>query len=351
MCGHQRVAELRKLGAQLFKTDGGVELRVGKTGERFAVRVVDWDEGTEKAANVTANNSAIGGEWTEYLAEILDETRTFLGDDGFHKLLLDEVSVNFDEPHRPRSNSDGDDEGESEPAPIRAERQLFSRGDVFCLGAHRLMCGDCTDKADREKLLGDDAIGMVIADPPYGISAVSKNGFVGARNFGIARKGVYLQVHGDSSRPDVNWLVDFAETVIIWGGNYFADTLPVSRSWLVWNKLDDATPTTYADCELAWSNYGGPARIHTQLWKGMYRALEHGKRIHPTQKPVALMEWCLSFGSGIVFDPYCGSGSVIIACEQQQRTCYAMEIEPDYCDLIVERWEHATGGAAAKLKP
>ena len=175
---------------------------------------------------------------------------------------------------------------------------------------------------------------------------------VGA-DFGIAKKGSYEPIAGDEKTPSVGFLLSLCARAIVWGGNYFADQLPASGSWLVWDKrVDSGIKNSFADCELAWSNVGGPARVHRQLWNGMIREGEREKRSHPTQKPVGLMSWCLGLvaDSETVIDPYTGSGTVIIAAEQLNRRCFGMELAPKYCDVVVGRWEKLTGKKAERKK-
>jgi hypothetical protein len=237
------------------------------------------------------------------------------------------------------------EEDEAPPVPVDPVSRL---GDVWQLGAHTLICGDGRQTPVR-------SFGAVITDPPYGISVVTKQGRVGAAGaqsakFGtVAKAGKYAPIAGDDSTPDVRWLLERGEVVIMWGGNYFADQLPAQGGWLVWDKRDDSgIENSFADCELAWSNQTGPARVHRQLWNGMIRAGEHEKRKHPTQKPVKLLGFCLKFTSGEVFDPYAGSGTTLIAAEQLGRVCTAVELAPAYCDVIIERWQALTGQSAQR---
>ena len=97
VCGHQRVEQLKKLGAQLFSEDGNPVLRVGKDGKRFTVRVVDWSEAQEKAANIAANNPHVGGEFTDELQALLGEVQASLGNDAFGDLGLDKLLASADD--------------------------------------------------------------------------------------------------------------------------------------------------------------------------------------------------------------------------------------------------------------
>lgn len=225
-------------------------------------------------------------------------------------------------------------------------------GDIYKLGNHRLMCGDSTSIDAVEKLMNGEKADMVFTDPPYGIKIV-KSGMVGP-NFGVARNGSYSEIIGDDTTDTAR---EFFQTCqasgmnkfILWGGNYFTDFLSPSKSWVIWNKRDKTDiQNIFADAEMAWSNLGHPVRIHGQLWDGMIRAGEKDKRVHPTQKPIALAEFCFDLlsGSKSIFDGFGGSGSTLIACEKTNRRCFMMELDPHYCDVIVARWEKYTGKKA-----
>lgn len=190
---------------------------------------------------------------------------------------------------------------------------------------------------------------VAIIDPPYGISLV-KNGMVGA-DFGIAKKGKYASVMGDGdidvARKAFDVLATITDRMIIFGGNYFLDFLPVSDGWLIWDKRGDSgIRNTFADGEMAWCSFHTPVRIYKQLWNGMIREGEHDKRVHPTQKPVRLLADIIkdfTDEDDIVLDLFGGSGSTLIACEQTNRTCYMMEIDEKYCDVIRKRYAKFIG--------
>lgn len=150
---------------------------------------------------------------------------------------------------------------------------------------------------------------------------------------------------------DVVHLLRFGRCVI-WGGNYFADALPPSPSWFVWDKRSGVLANSNADCELAWSNVGGAARLFSHLWAGMLRASESGAYLHPTQKPVALMEWVLDRASepgDLILDPYMGSGPVARAAANLGRRYIGVELEERYCEIAAKRLGQGVldfGGAA-----
>jgi hypothetical protein len=127
---------------------------------------------------------------------------------------------------------------------------------------------------------------------------------------GKVGRSEYEKKDWDSEAADVRWIVDSGVPAIVWGGNYFP--LPPSDKWLVWDKKND--PTTFADCELAWTNIAGAVRVFRWLWSGPYQQ-KREQRFHPTQKPLALMKWCLGFlpDAHTILDPFMGSGTTGVA--------------------------------------
>ena len=140
----------------------------------------------------------------------------------------------------------------------------------------------------------------------------------------------------DTERVDIVLHVDAAQESIVWGGNYYADCLPITPDWLCWHKKNDGL--SYSEFELAWSNAGQRARIISHHWSGE-------EKLHITQKPLAVIEWCAGFLSDgfVIHDPFLGSGTTLIACECLGRRCRAVEIEPKYVAVTLERWAEMTG--------
>jgi DNA modification methylase len=169
-----------------------------------------------------------------------------------------------------------------------------------------------------------DKVDAVVTDPPYGIGM--DGGKVG--------KSEYEKKNWDTNAADVSWIVASNAPSIIWGGNYFKVT--PSEKWLVWDKKND--PTTFADCELAWTNINGAVRVFRWLWSGPYQQ-KREERYHPTQKPVALMEWCLGFlpNAQTILDPFMGSGSTGVACVNLGRSFIGVELDEGYFDIAVRR--------------
>jgi hypothetical protein len=210
-------------------------------------------------------------------------------------------------------------------------------GDLWILGEHRLLCGDSTKAEDVERLMAGKRAGAVVTDPPYGGILNKTNGH------GKLKEAAKKYGGGDwDYRPSgelLRWIASFNHA-IIWGGNYFASDLPDGRGWLVWDKKNGQS--SFADAELAWTNLDQAVRMIAENVGTI------GDRAHPTQKPVQVMRWAIEMTSGDLLDPFLGSGTTLIAAEQLGRKCYGMEISPQYCDVIVKRWETLTGRKAVR---
>jgi site-specific DNA-methyltransferase (adenine-specific) len=198
---------------------------------------------------------------------------------------------------------------------------------------------------------------VVFTDPPYGIDVVSGSksfGSVGGSNVVAANN--YSPIIGDSTTETAKSFYLACKELgfknfIVWGGNYFTDFLPPKKCWLVWDKKGRKWGDNFSDFEMAWTSFDKPAKILTHVWMGMVQSGEREARVHPTQKPANLVIDCLEhlqIGSK-VFDGFGGSGSTLIACEKSNRTCYMMELDPKYCDVIIKRWENLTGLKAELL--
>ena len=210
-------------------------------------------------------------------------------------------------------------------------------GDIWQLGRHRLMCGDSTDKKTVETLMNGNKADMVMTDPPYGINAEKMTMGTGKRDFHRGKDW-------DCERPDISILFDIAPLVCIWGGNYFADKLPVTNDWLIWHKKNDGL--SFSQCEMAWTNFGVNCRHISHHWG-------KEKKQHITMKPLSVIAWAIERAKEkamLIVDLFGGSGSTLIACEQLDRTCYMMELDPKYCYVIIKRWETLTGEKAVRLE-
>jgi len=215
-------------------------------------------------------------------------------------------------------------------------------GDLFEIGEHRLLCGDSTDSDQVAKLMNGQKADMVFTDPPYGIKVVGKNGKVGGDN--LAKNGVYAEIIGDDTTETAKEFYDTCislgmENFIIWGGNYFTDFLEPKPCWIIWDKRGDMNSNNFADGEMAWTSFDSPVRIKKQIWSGMIKEGESGKRVHPTQKPINLCaELLQEYTKGNnVFDGFGGSGSTMVACQQINKKCFMIEMSPNYIQVIIDR--------------
>lgn len=201
------------------------------------------------------------------------------------------------------------------------------------IGDCRLILGDC-----REILPTLGKVDAVVTDPPYGI-AYQKG--AGGRGKHTVRN--IEAIAGDAEPFDPSPFLD-SDDVILWGGNHFAARLPHGR-WLAWDKLAGMDEfDSFSDVEFAWRKGRGKDRIFSHMWKGICKASEkaQGKeRWHPTQKPIALMEWCVGMTTGTVLDPFMGSGTTGVACARLARPFIGIEIEPRYFDIACRRIEEA----------
>lgn len=194
-----------------------------------------------------------------------------------------------------------------------------------------IYCGDWI------KIDISDNVDLVLTDPPYGIDVTKMT-------LGNGRKRVYRGGDWDSSPPgrtELNRLLAISRNQIFWGGNYFSNNLPSVRGWLVWNK--HTGKNGYADCELAWSSLDTVVKQFDLAWVGA-NAKDTHKRYHPTQKPVALMEWCINLANttGLVFDPYMGSGTTLVAAQKCGLSAIGVEVDEEYCKMAVERLRQTT---------
>lgn len=195
--------------------------------------------------------------------------------------------------------------------------------------------GDCRD------LLPHVQAGALVTDPPYG----------------IAYDATHSKYRNGIDRGDASWdkgpfdpahLIALGLPSIIWGGNCFSSRLPDSTTWLAWVKTarNDAD-IRQSDMELAWTNCFGRSRVFRHLWIGAYRASESGLRNeHPTQKPEAVMRWCISeakiANDVTLLDPYMGSGTTLRAAKDLGRKAIGIEIEERYCEVAARRLQQET---------
>lgn len=268
---------------------------------------------------------SLADEWTEeQRKEFIIKDNASLGDWDLEDLqenwdldLISEWGVDLDIDEVEELEAEEDDFDVELP-----EEPKTVLGDLYEIGEHRLLCGDSTDSDSVAKLMNGEKADMV-TDPPYGIDINMNMG----RRKGEPEK--FEKKQWDKSIPDFFYLIPMFEKIIIWGGNYFADKLPVSKNWLCWYKKTNGLD--FGEFELAYTNANVNTRLISHHWSGE-------TKLHPTMKPVTVMAWCLGYvDSSIIFDPFLGSGSTMVASHQLKRKCYGLELDPQYCDVIVKR--------------
>ena len=226
--------------------------------------------------------------------------------------------------------------------------------------SHFLMCGDSTKEEDVAKLMNGVKADMVFTDPPYGMNLDTNYSKLPSHLKNGNRD--YSKIIGDNEDFTPSLITTIFDNfnncneIFIFGADYFAELLQDKNngSWLVWDKrveekFDRMIGSAF---ELCWSKNKHKREIircNNTLYSGEQDAQN---KVHPTQKPIKVITWILdkySKENDLIVDIYGGSGSTLIACEQLNRKCYMMELDPHYIDVIIQRWENFTGEKAIKL--
>ena len=317
----------------------------------------ETDAGT-LCAYVVKDNGGYG-EWDfDALANEWDEN------------LLDVAGIDLPEIKVQSEQAEEDDFDESAPVETRCKA-----GDIWQLGEHRLMCGDSTDGVCVAKLMGGASADMLLTDPPYNVSYSSKNKFLNKYAKGNCIQIDILNdaVSSEDFKTFLTKAFKCAFDVLKKGGSYyvwyatreqlnFAIALNenglIVRQQLIWVKNNMVLGMQdyqwkHEPCMYGWkegaSHYFINDRTKTTIID-CNRPIRNGE--HPTMKPIELMGECINNSSRegeLVLDLFGGSGSTLIACEQLNRKCYTMELDPHYCDVILARWEKFTGKTAERL--
>ena len=355
---------------------GAISLSLQHHGQYRAI-VVSEATGNILAGNHTYLAAQMNGE-TKMLAHLIpelsaeDEIRIMVADNQYARLaytddnLLSELLLGLQatDVGLTATGWDGDDldrmlaelvgdtagrDGDVVELPVVPVTQL---GDVWQLGPHTLTCGDAFDVT----LEGD----TIITDPPYGMRLDTD--YSGMVTHDGSRGKTYRPVIGDDADFDPSPLFNtylHIKDQMWFGADYYRRHLPDGGSWYVWDKRhtgnDDTTKGADrlygSHFELVWSKEKRRREILRFLWAGAVGGPGDSprNRKHPTQKPIPLMEHLIGLTDGTVLDPFAGSGSTLIAADNLNRTCHAVELDPAYCDVIVKRWETLTGDTATLM--
>jgi len=311
--------------------------------EKAWVSVVEADTEEEKIEYALSDNDRVGQYEGDQLADLIGN---------FPEVEWNDFAVDIKPPTLVSDIMDQFKEVEEDEAPEVAEGEPESKlGEVYELGRHRLMCGDSTKIEDVNKLMNGQKADMVFTDPPYGMNLDTNYEQLSNDNFGVKSKN-YKKVIGDNkpfNMADFHW-IDCDEQ-FWWGADWYRESLPVGGSWFVWDKrVDENLDNMYGSAfELCWSKQRHQRLIVRHKFASFFGSADAKERMHPTQKAIGVCSWFIekySKSEQTILDLFGGSGSTLIACEQTNRTCYMMEIDPLYCDVIRKRYNnfvHRTG--------
>lgn len=344
VCGHTRYKASKKLGLETVP----------------CVVADDLTEEQIKAYRLADNKVAEQAEWDfdllgDELADIFDID---MADFGFEDMTVEEeVEVIEDEVPE---------------VPTEPKAKL---GDIYQLGNHRLMCGDSTSVTDVEKLMNGNKADMVFTDPPYGVSytggmkiengKIESNGKKQIKNDALDYENLYRFLYDVFINLKNNTLQKSAFYVFYAHSrsreflNAFHDAGLKQRSIIIWHKTSGGFGDFMAQYMNAYEPCIYGSNGDSVNWYGATNEktvwdMDKEKKcdLHPTMKPIALVSRAIKNSSkqgNLILDLFGGSGSTLISCEQTERKCYTMELDPKYVDVIIERWENFTGGKAVLL--
>jgi DNA modification methylase len=343
--------------------------KVNKT----TVVVVDLDEKDERALNVALNSAKLSGEFSDKLQALLEAIR-HEDEQLFAELRFGELLQSVGPPPSVDPNA----------APPLARKARSALGDVYTLGRHRLVCGDSTDPAVVAAACGTSRVDLMLTDPPYGVDYVEKTRYLEKRGIGRAS---HRDIASDAGEDYRAWFARFLRVVpwaehatfyIFMSSSHIHDLrLALDDAGLTWgdylvwvknapvlsrkdyNQRTELVALGFpSDDQLERADFTvyGWAQRH-RFYGGFKRnnVLEYPRpaasKLHPTMKPVEMLQQLIQDGSAsgaTVYEPFCGSGSTIIAAESLDRRCCAVELDPLYVDVAVQRWEEFTARRAER---
>jgi site-specific DNA-methyltransferase (adenine-specific) len=303
----------------------------------------DWTDAQVKAFAIADNRTAELANWNQ---EVLTSQLLELEAEGWELAEFGFEAFELPDEDKPIIE---DEIPESAPGRV-------ALGDIWQLGNHRLMCGDSFDRKQIDTLMDDQKADVVFTDPPYGMNLdADYSKMLNTKNGASGKK--HSQVIGDDLEFDPSIILDvfsYCDEILLWGFDYYADKLPQGTP-LVWDKrVEEKYDAVIGSAfELLWSKKKRKRQIiryNYTSWGARMADNLDGSKPHPTMKPVAMTVEIIkmTLGQNIV-DLFGGSGSTLIAAEQTNRICYMMELDPKYCDVIIERWERLTGQKAELL--
>jgi len=348
LAGHGRLAAARKLRMLEVPV---IELR-------------DLTDDQKRAYVIADNQSALNAGWD---TEMLSLELLGLQENGFQLDLLGFDAARLEDllAERTAGNTDPDE------APPLPERAASRPGDLWVLGRHRLLCGDCTAPQDVSRLLGSVKPGLMVTDPPYGVEYDPQWRLKAGVNkpWQTRAEGKVDNDHQCDWRAA--WALFAGDVAYVWHGALHAGQVAASleavgfkiRSQIIWAKNSlvigrgdyhwQHEPCYYAVRTNRTGHWSGDRKQST-LWQianmhATQGSVDDGKTVHSAQKPVECMRRPMENNSSpgqAVYDPFVGSGTSLIAAEQTARCCYALELNPQYVDVCVRRWQDFTGEKA-----
>jgi DNA modification methylase len=384
--GNQRASamDILSAGELVIEAEYDPPTRTGTTaegwyiwqGERYVYRRVAWDAPREDAACVIANLR--GGTWDWDVLASWDFGS--LQEWGFDTATLDAWNANA-------HNLSLLLEAEAAPEPVtdpgadvdRAEelREKWDvrLGDLWELGAHRVICGDCTDAAVVERVMGGERARLVVTDPPYGVSYADKNGFLNSIDKGNRNQTAIENDHQTKEQTQALWKAAFEQTgaamdkgAVIYcfmpqGGDQMMMMMMMMgagiepRHELIWlknNHVLGRVDYAYKHEPILYAWKEGGHKFYGDFQTSILEFPKPQKsELHPTMKPVELIEKLVRNSSVIsdcVLDPFLGSGTTLMACENLGRRCRGIEISPAYVAVTLERWAQATGKTPVRVE-
>ena len=332
VAGHGRVMAAQKLGLETLP----------------CIEAGHLTEAQKRAYIIADNRMALDAGWDDEMLRVeigdLQEQGFDLSLTGFE---VDEIDALFpDEPTEGLTDEDAVPEAPDEPVTVE--------GDVWLLGRHRLMCGNSTSIDAVERLMDGRKADMVFTDPPYGVEYQSNKRTKSAKFDVLKNDDTFLEIAPIIEACSSGWVFVWTSWKVQTQWIEQFSTFGYPTNMVVWHKpgggIGDLKKTFYSDYEIALVWHRG-AELCGRRIGSVWTVNKDGAStyVHPTQKPVALAVEALdktTRASASVLDLFGGSGSTLIACEKTARDCRMMELDPKYCDVIINRWQDFAGEKA-----
>ena len=357
--GQHRAAVVQKQG-MIVRIGNGMLTAARKLGwKKLACFVVDESDVEATARAIADNRTAELAEWDDVLlADILGDLRSS---------DIDHLVTGFDDNEIDGLIARAQPIPEEDEVPEKPKKPKTKLGDLWLLGEHRLLCGDATKKEDVERVLDGEVPILMVTDPPYGVN-YDPNWRVEAASTGNIMYGATRVGKVDNDdRADWSeaWSLFPGDVIYNWtaSGGLSVETGMVLiksgfeiRNQVVWRKphLVISRGHYHSQHELCWYAVRKGKKAHwvgdrsqTSVWD-IPQVYDDSDKQHSTQKPVECMFRAIRNHKGDVYDPFVGTGTTLVAAEKLGRRCFAIELDPGWCDVVVKRWENLTGGKAKR---